>query len=579
MWVNCKRPNGTHTPGDVAVIVVGADTTAPSAPTGLSATGWFGNINLNWANPTDPDLSHIEVWENSVDDRDTAVKIAEVKGTFYQRYLGSFVVRYYWVRAVDRTGNISGYNALAGTAGNSDQENHQDFVDLVLQENPYLTGVQTDLNSAIVLGDTNIKTIDLPDYEQRLADRINEINVDVHDELAKVSDAVADALGSTYELNKKVRDAGIIVDPDDGTVRIWGLDQANGRISNVEIDLNAVESTLVSKVTLAQVDERIAGAVFGDAGELLLSGVDARISVVEESLDAVEGTLTEKASVVDVNALGGRIGTAESRLDGHDSAIALLATSQELDAVESRVTTAELNIDALEGSITQTVIGSVTGTQNEEELIAQGLVDAMLNDREAQTDAKAKTESALAIAESELYAHINDKMEAEAGQRLLLQTTVGENTSAIQVMSGTLAVAGSAPSFMKRKGSVVPTSAPIRTIVTIERETTRIISGARMLATAATPIPMVRPSNRATPSSLKTRRNQSFVSTSPVAIERMISVADCAPVFPPLAIKSGIKKTRETTACIVDSNDARTAPERMFMNTRAKSHRMRLRYR
>ena len=28
--------------------------------------------------------------------------------------------------------------------GNSDQENHQDFVDLVLQENPYLNTVQTD---------------------------------------------------------------------------------------------------------------------------------------------------------------------------------------------------------------------------------------------------------------------------------------------------------------------------------------------------------------------------------------------------------------------------------------------------
>jgi len=149
VWVNCKRPNGTHTPGDVAVIVVGADTTPPSAPTGLSATGWFGNINLNWANPTDPDLSHIEVWENSVDDRDTAVKIAEVSGTSYQRYLGSFVVRYYWVRAVDKTGNISGWNAVSGTAGNSDQESHQDFVDLVLQENPYLNTVQTDLNTGI----------------------------------------------------------------------------------------------------------------------------------------------------------------------------------------------------------------------------------------------------------------------------------------------------------------------------------------------------------------------------------------------------------------------------------------------
>ncbi len=149
VWVNCKRPNGTHTPGDVASIIVGADIIPPSAPTSLTAEGWFGNINLEWANPTDPDLSYIEVWENDIDDRDTAVKIAEVKGTSYQRYLGSFVVRYYWVRAVDRTGNISGYNALVGTPGNSDQENHQDFVDLVLQENPYLAEVQTDLNTGI----------------------------------------------------------------------------------------------------------------------------------------------------------------------------------------------------------------------------------------------------------------------------------------------------------------------------------------------------------------------------------------------------------------------------------------------
>ena len=444
VWVNCKRPNGTHTPGDVAVIVVGADTTAPSSPTGLSATGWFGNINLNWANPTDPDLSHIEVWENSVDDRDTAVKIAEVKGTSYQRYLGSFVVRYYWVRAVDRTGNISGYNALSGTAGNSDQENHQDFVDLVLQENPCLAEVQSDLNTAIVLVDTNIKTIDLPNYEQRLANRITEINIDVHDELAKVSDAVADALGSTYELNKKVRDAGIIVDPDDGTVRIWGLDQANGRISNVEINLDAVESTLTSKVTLAQVDERIAGAVFGDPTELLLSGMNARIVTVEEGLDAVEGTLAEKASVVEVNALGCRVTTAESRLDGYDAEIALLATSQELDAVESRVTTAEVNIDALEGSITQTVVSSVTATQDKEELIAQGLVDAMLNDRENKESSDASSRSALAIAQTELYAHIDDGLIAEAGQRTLLAAQVAGNTGAIQTESVARANADSA---------------------------------------------------------------------------------------------------------------------------------------
>jgi len=449
VWVNCVKPNnGRETTGATATLSVGRDVTPPAAPTSLTATGWFGSINLEWVNPADRDLSHIEVWENAIDNRATAVKIAETKGTSYQRYVGSFITRYYWVRAVDFSGNVGAWNATAGTAGNSDQKNHQDFVDLVLQENPYLAEVQTDLNSAIVLGDTNIKTIDLPGYEQRIANRIDEVNDDIMTQVNTYADGTIDAMLDASEAISAVRDAGIITDPVTGLTSIFALDAyktANdARVSNVEIDLDAVESTLTSKVTLAQVDERIAGAVFGDAGELLLSGVDARVSLVEETLDGVEAELLEKATYVEVNELGGRIGTAESRLDGHDAEIAMLATSQELDEVESRVTTAELNIDALEGSIVNKVASTVTITQDQEELIAQGLVDAMLNDREAQTDAKAKTQSALAIAESELYAHVNDEMEAEAGQRLLLAAKVDNNQATIQSESVARANADSA---------------------------------------------------------------------------------------------------------------------------------------
>jgi len=96
----------------------------PDAPTGLTATGWFGSIILEWINPTAPDLSHIEIWENAVDDRASAVKIADAKGTTYMRYLGSFQGRYYWIRAVDLSGNISAWNADAGVYGYSDQEDH-----------------------------------------------------------------------------------------------------------------------------------------------------------------------------------------------------------------------------------------------------------------------------------------------------------------------------------------------------------------------------------------------------------------------------------------------------------------------
>ena len=235
VWVNCVRPDtGKETTGKTTSMVVGKDVTPPEACTGLAATGWFGSIILEWTNPADKDLNYVELWENAVDNRAGAVKIADVKGAGFTRYLGSFQGRYYWVRGVDFSGNIGPWNAEAGVYGNSDQETHQDFVDLLLEENPYLN----------------------------------------------------------------------------------------------------------------------------------------------EAID--------------------------------------------------------------------TVVASVTLTQDEEELIAQGLVDAMLNDQENKDETRERSRAALAIASTELYAHIDDGLNAEAGQRTLLAAQVAGNTTAIQTESVARANADSA---------------------------------------------------------------------------------------------------------------------------------------
>jgi RPA family protein len=148
--------NGKPRSGVIGQITPGKDSVAPGAPTSLTATGWFGEIVLDWANPETnedgtpcTDLSHVEVWESSEDDIETAVLVGKVNGTHFQRHLGSFEGRYYWVRAVDTSGNVSQWNAEAGVYGYSEQESHEDFINALLEENPLIQELWDSLGTEI----------------------------------------------------------------------------------------------------------------------------------------------------------------------------------------------------------------------------------------------------------------------------------------------------------------------------------------------------------------------------------------------------------------------------------------------
>lgn len=98
------------------------DTTPPATPTGLSYTAAFASIFLTWNDPTDVDMDKIEIWEATVNSLGSASKIATVAarpggGNSYVRSgLGEGVTRYYWIRAVDKARNVSGFTAsLAAT--------------------------------------------------------------------------------------------------------------------------------------------------------------------------------------------------------------------------------------------------------------------------------------------------------------------------------------------------------------------------------------------------------------------------------------------------------------------------------
>ncbi|MHA7066792.1 hypothetical protein [Azospirillum argentinense] len=101
----------------------------------MTAIGGIRCIALTWRLPPDRDLDLIEVWESATLRLEDAAPIATVRGTDFVRHgLGGLVTRYYWVRAIDRSGNVGDFNSNLGTGGTTVQLSHQDMVDRLIAE-------------------------------------------------------------------------------------------------------------------------------------------------------------------------------------------------------------------------------------------------------------------------------------------------------------------------------------------------------------------------------------------------------------------------------------------------------------
>lgn len=353
VWVNCVRPDtGKETTGKTASIIVGKDVEAPDAPTGLTATGWFGSIILEWINPTAPDLSHIEIWENAVDDRDSAVKIADTKGTTYMRYLGSFQGRYYWIRAVDTSGNISQWNALAGTYGYSDLEGVEDFWDRIASDQilDALDELQTPIDS---LAESAIWNA-LSDYEDAIAEMLQQRAQDklaeaaINGELTNYND-MKWSLASIREeqLTREEEDlalasqiltiAAMLGDPDnpgEGTVYAALVEERTARVTADEalaqsIDTisavigdpwNPDEGTIYAAIR----DERTARV---NQDEALAQNINALAATIGDPADPAPGTVyaavveEREARVTADAALASNITTLQTTVDGNTASV------------------------------------------------------------------------------------------------------------------------------------------------------------------------------------------------------------------------------------------------------------------
>mgnify|MGYP003672518331 CR=1 FL=1 len=88
------------------------DTTAPSAPTSVSAKDEFEQATISWVNPTVDDFSHVDVYGSNSSGSGFALIGTSAGTTFTEPELGTGVTRYYKLKAVDYTGNASGFSGV-----------------------------------------------------------------------------------------------------------------------------------------------------------------------------------------------------------------------------------------------------------------------------------------------------------------------------------------------------------------------------------------------------------------------------------------------------------------------------------
>ncbi len=367
IWVNCVRPDtGKETTGKIASIVVGKDVVPPDAPTGLTATGWFGSIILEWINPPDPDLSHIEIWENAVDDRDSAVKIADAKGTSYMRYLGSFQGRYYWIRAVDLSGNISEWNAEAGVYGYSDQEDHQDLVDIILQ-NELVQEAIKDLNTPVdSLAESGIWNA-LSDYNDALKENLRQRYQDklaeaaIQAELGALNDVKYTIAAINEErITRETEDealasqiltiAAMMGDPEnpgEGTIYAALVSERTARVTADEAlarNIDAITAVIgdpwnpgPGTIYAAIKTEQTARAT---ADEALASNITTLAASIGDPTNPAPGTVyaavqTEAAARANADsALASNVTTLQTKVDGNTNSVQVL--SQSVDGIKGK---------------------------------------------------------------------------------------------------------------------------------------------------------------------------------------------------------------------------------------------------
>lgn len=230
----------------------------------------------------------------------------------------------------------------------------------------------------------------------------------------ELAEALVRALTQVNTQRVQMRDAGIVVDPATGQVRLYGLDRMGERVSSAEVRLDGVDAQISLRATTTYVNSAIAAAVLDSSDLAALDEIYTRIGAAELDIDGLQAAIILKADATTVTALSGTVTSLSTTLDALAGTVDTKASSATVTAIDARVSTVETTLGTL---------GDVVGIRTEirqaryvNDQQAQSLLDALVAGDAARRSALAQ----LAVVQNELTTKIVDDVSAEAAARLAL---------------------------------------------------------------------------------------------------------------------------------------------------------------
>ena len=413
------------------------DGTLPPQLNNLVVTGAFRTIMLAWDDPSYTNLSHIEIWRNTVDDLGTAVVVGTSEAMVYADTppnASLAVDYYYWIRAVGKAGVPGPFNATLGIKGNT--ANDPEYVLEILEGQLTTSELHADLTSRIDLIDfapgnalASIAALDIEWGESLLSL--------THGQALEVLDrAAGDALEATARANAFVAEAA-------------------ARSAAILIEANARTEALISEASA-----RAAGflAETSSRNAAIQAEADMRASaILAESLArgaAITVEATERQAVDE--SLSSSITTLTASVNNNASAIQSEATTRaEADLSEaalrttlaSRVTSAESDIATNTAAITsesstRATADSTNATNISNLAVRVSTAEGDIIDNAAaiftEATARATADSAEALLREALTATVSVHTAAIAEEQLVRATANETMASDIETMAASV---------------------------------------------------------------------------------------------------------------------------------------------
>lgn len=291
---------GIKSIGATKQLVLWGKAAPPGEPTDITISNGVASIRIDWANPTDADFDHVDIVEYKGLNRPTDVNqgtlVASVSGTSITRGgLEEIMVYWYWLRAVDTSGNTSDY---VGPFSGTTKAYTDSVLDFEFDESMLAHRLSEDILANVLQNDEDYHTS--YEKERKLAHDINN-EVETRElQIATMSNDVVAMQAQILELFN---------------AQIEGRVATLTELTDLLNDLANTKAT-VDNLSVAVINEQVYRAT---ADETLGQEIDAVRAKAEQNEALIAQEQIVRAT--EDSALASEINLLDSRLDSAESSI------------------------------------------------------------------------------------------------------------------------------------------------------------------------------------------------------------------------------------------------------------------